>query len=180
MNTHQTSFTLRVTVIAARSGLVAMVAAAGVAHAADAAVTELTTPANVIELGVANVGRASYKAQEFTGVRDKGAYLIGNVDLRGGDAYDSGQAFRWRLAGRDLGLDRRSLLGEVGVQGRYRLDLNYDELRRNRSDSYQSPYLGIGTHVLTLPSTWLVPLVPRVSVVTPRLAPLAGPMPAAC
>ena len=174
MNTHQTSFTLRVTVIAARSVLVAMVATAGVAHAADAAVTELTTPANVIELGVANVGQASYKAQEFTGVRDKGAYLIGNVDLRGGDAYDSGQAFRWRLAGRDLGLDRRSLLGEVGIQGRYRLDLSYDELRRNRSDSYQSPYLGIGTHVLTLPSTWLVPLVPRVSVVTPSAGTAGG------
>ena len=37
------------------------------------------------------------------------------------------------------------------MQGRFRLTFGYDELRRNRSDSYQTPYNGAGTNVLTLP-----------------------------
>ena len=45
------------------------------------------------------------------------------------------------------------------MQGKFRLKFSYDEMRRNRSDTYQTPYLGTGTDTLTLPSTWLVPNV---------------------
>jgi len=66
---------------------------------------------------------------------------------------------RWRIKGTDLGQETRGLSAQVGVQGKFRLNFGYDELRRNRSDSYQTPYNGTGTNVLTLPGTWLVPTV---------------------
>ena len=79
--------------------------------------------------------------------------------MRGGAAFDSASALRWRIKGTDLGLETRSLSAQVGVQGKFRLNFGYDELRRNRSDSYQTPYNGAGTNILTLPGTWQVPTV---------------------
>lgn len=140
-------------------------AAAGAADdtTANDTVKELTTPQSQIEVGAGGVSSGSYKFGEYNGLQDKGVFGVGNIDLRGGGAYDSPDTTRWRLTGRDLGLDTRSLNGEYGQQGRFRVTLGFDELRRNRSDSYMTPYLGSGTAVQTLPSTWIVPTVPRVS-----------------
>ena len=82
-----------------------------------------------------------------TGCRTRALFGIGNLDLRGGGAYDSDSALRWRIKGTDLGLETRSLTAEVGVQGKFRVTFGYDELRRNRSDSYQTPYNGAGTNI---------------------------------
>ena len=164
MNTHAMNLPLRASVFAVRSAL-ALLALHGLARAADAepSLADLTTPTNVVEVGAADVSSASAKASEYNGVRGKGIYAIGNVDLRGGGAYDSADATRWRLKGTDLGLEKRNIIFETGEQGRYRLDAHYSELLRNRSDSFQTPYAGAGGDTFTLPSNWLVPLVPRVS-----------------
>lgn len=168
MNIRELNLPLRASVLAVQSAL-ALMALAGVSRAADAdvSVTELTTPANQIELGIGANSQASAKAAEYNGVRGKGVFGIANIDLRGGGAYNSDDASRYRLTLRDFGLDKRSAVIELGEQGRYRLDLSYDELRRDRSDTYQTPYLGVGTDRLTLPSGWLVPLVPRVNGTAP-------------
>ena len=84
---------------------------------------------------------------------------MGNIDLRDNAAYGSASALRWRVKTTDLGLETRGLSAEVRVQGKFRLSFGYDVLRRNRSDSYQTPYNGVGTDALTLPATWLVPTV---------------------
>lgn len=169
MNTPAMNLPLRASVFAVQSAL-AVLALHGAAWAADAepALAELTTPTNTIEVGVADVSAASAKASEYNGVRGKGLYAIGGVDLRGGGAYDSADATRWRLKASDLGLEKRNIAFEAGEQGRYRLDAYYSELLRNRSDTFQTPYAGAGGNVFTLPSNWLVPLVPRVSAVTPN------------
>jgi len=120
---------------------------------------EATTPTNTAEVGGAGVSDGSYKAGEYNGLEKSGFHLIGNFDFRGGGSYDSDNAQRWRFRGVDLGLETRSLTAEFGRQGVYRVNAGYDELLRNRSDSYQSPYLGLGTNVLTLPSGWQVPTV---------------------
>jgi MtrB/PioB family decaheme-associated outer membrane protein len=62
-----------------------------------------------------------------------------------------------------LGLQNRNVTSEFGWQGKFKLQFQYDELQRNRSDSFQTPYQGEGTNTLTLPNSWLVPLVPRIS-----------------
>ena len=50
----------------------------------------------------------------------------------------------------------------------FRVTFGYDELRRNRSDSYQTPYNGAGTNILTLPGTWQVPLIPSSAAANNR------------
>jgi MtrB/PioB family decaheme-associated outer membrane protein len=120
---------------------------------------EATTPTNTAEVGGAAVSDGSFKAGEYNGLEKSGFHLIGNFDFRGGGSYDSDNAMRWRFRGVDLGLETRSLTAEFGKQGVYRVNAGYDELLRNRSDTYQSPYRGLGTNTLTLPPGWQVPTV---------------------
>ena len=68
---------------------------------------------------------------------------------------------RWKMKGTNLGLETRSLYAEFGKQGKYRFFVGYSELLANRSDTYQTPYLGAGTGNLTLPSNWVFPAVPQ-------------------
>ncbi len=159
---------LRPSVAALRGALLAMGAAGTVctprmALAEDAATAALTQPTSTVEVGIGNTSDASAKAHEYDGIKRKGTFGVGAFDLRGGGRWDSDDASRWRVWGLQLGTDSRSLGAEASQQGQGRFSVTYDELQRNRSDTYQTPLLGAGTHVLTLPSNWLVPLVPRVS-----------------
>ena len=167
MKTNSKRFTTRVSVTAVRGALI-MMALVPAAQAADAAgqeptVAELTQPASTVEVGVGDVNKNSYKFGEYNGLQRQGPYLIGDVDLRGGGAYDSSDLMRWRITGTDLGLDTRDANVEFGQQGRFRVNFGFDELRHNISDSYQTPYLGAGTNNLSLPGNWVKPTVPQVS-----------------
>ena len=77
--------------------------------------------------------------------------------------YDSNSAVRWRVVGTNLGLDSRTVYAEGGQQGTFRVNFGFDELRSNYTDTYQTPFLGAGTNLLTLPANWLKPVVPQVS-----------------
>jgi hypothetical protein len=140
---------------------------AGLAHAQSAAgepsVAQLTQPTNTVEIGAGAVSRASPKAGEYDGTGRQGVYGIGNIDLRGGAAYNENDATRWRLSGTNLGLETRDIRLEYGEQGRYRINIDYDELLRNGSAVYESiasPYLGAGGRSLSLPGNWAAPLYP--------------------
>jgi MtrB/PioB family decaheme-associated outer membrane protein len=114
---------------------------------------------NAVEVGGLGATDGSFKAGEYNGLYRSGVFALGNVNLRDRTAYDSPSARRWRLEGRDLGLDTRSAFAEFGTQGRYRIIGAFGQLRRNRSDTYQTIYDGAGSHVLTLPPTWIVPTI---------------------
>jgi MtrB/PioB family decaheme-associated outer membrane protein len=120
-----------------------------------------TTPANTADFGVGGVSGSSFKFGEYNGLQNSGPFGIGNFNLRGGAAYDSTSTWRWQMRGRDLGLETRSLYAEFGRQGKFRFYAAYSELRANRSDTFQTPYLGAGTNNFTLPSNWLFPAVPQ-------------------
>ncbi len=122
-----------------------------------------TTPAKTVEAGVGAVGENSFKFGEYNGLENQGPFGIGNFDLRGGAAYDSGSTWRWRLGGTNVGLENRNLFADFGRQGKFRINFTYDELLANRSDTYQTPYLGAGTTTLTLPANWIKPRVPQVN-----------------
>jgi MtrB/PioB family decaheme-associated outer membrane protein len=122
-----------------------------------------TTPSSSAGFGVGGVSGSSYKFGEYNGLQNSGPFGIGNFDLYGGGPYDSKSAWRWHMKGTDLGLETRTLSAEFGKQGKYRFFINYSELLANRSDTYQTPYLGVGTGNLTLPSNWLFPAVPQAS-----------------
>jgi MtrB/PioB family decaheme-associated outer membrane protein len=129
----------------------------------DPAVKALVEPTNVTELGVGHVGTGSAKFGEYNGLDSKGALATGTIDWRGGGAFNSDSARRWRVSGTDLGLESRKLELEYGVQGKFKLTGGYKELLHNLSDSYTTPYSGVGTGNLTLPSNWIKPIVPQVS-----------------
>lgn len=164
MKTKQERFAVRALAAAVQTAVVA-VAAMATAQAAESndAVRQLTQPTNQVEAGVGYVSQDSFKFGEYNGLFNKGFYGIFNFDVRGGGVYDSNDPTRWRITGTDLGLDTRNVSAEYGQQGRFRIDFGYDELRRNRSDTYQTPYDGAGSGSLTLPPNWLKPIVPQVS-----------------
>jgi len=161
MNKNHGCFTTRAMVIAVQGALLAM--AAMQPAFADEETDALTQPAKTIEVGVRNANTGSYKAGEYDGLQKKGATANVNLDVRGGGRYDSEDVARWRITGTDLGLETRNLSAEYGQQGKFRVSVGYDELLRNRSDSYQTPYNGAGSNSLTLPSNWIVPIVPQNS-----------------
>lgn len=164
MKTNRQEFSLRVSVTAVRSALLAL-ALMQVARAeeGDAAVKELTSPTKTIEAGVGYVSKDSFKFGEYNGLERKGAYGIGNLDFRGGGAYDSADPSRWRLSAHNLGLETRDAKAEYGWQGRFRLNLGYDELLRNENNRYQTPYLGAGGTNLALPANWATPAYPTAA-----------------
>jgi MtrB/PioB family decaheme-associated outer membrane protein len=137
--------------------------AAQAEESSDDAFAELTQAKNSVEVGAGSVSDGSFKFGEYNGLHDRGALAVGTFDLRGGAKYGSSDTTRWHVRGADLGLDTRSFSAEYGKQGQYRLNVGYDELRRSRSDSYQTGYLGAGSATLTLPASWIAPTVPRVS-----------------
>ena len=133
------------------------------ADAEDPAVAELTRTKSEVEVGTGYVSQDSYKFGEFNGLQQKGAFGIGNFDLLGGGGYDSDSTVRWRLRGNDLGLDTRDLEFSYRDQGKFRVEAGYGQFRWNQSDSYQSPYQGLGSANLTLPAGWIRPVVPQLS-----------------
>jgi MtrB/PioB family decaheme-associated outer membrane protein len=148
--------------------------------AEDPAIAELVHPTNSFVIGLGNVSNKSAKFGEYNGLGDSGLYGIGSFKLQGGGAYDSDDATRWRIRGNDLGLETRDVAIDYRVQGKFKLKFGYGESLRNHSDSYQSPYQGLGTGNLSLPSTWLKPTVAQVSATAVNfrvLSPAVGPAP---
>ncbi len=169
----------RCAAILCAAALIAGSSFAAAASAADdesdqAAIDALTKPISSIEFGVGGVTAPSYKFGEYNGLEKSGTYGVGGFDIYGGGNYDSSDPTRWRLRGTDLGLDTRKLSGEYGEQGLFRVNLGFDEIPHNITDSYYSPYIGVGSSVLSLPATWVVPVVPRVSASSPNARGLSG------
>lgn len=138
------------TLVAAVQGAVAALALGPAAAAADDA-SLMAQPANWVELGALYVDKDSAKFGDFTGLDNKGVYGIGNFGLFGGDG--NAGAMRWKVLGTNLGLESRSLRGEAGDQGRWRVNGGYDEILHTNpwSDTYQMIFDGGGSSNLTLP-----------------------------
>lgn len=100
-----------------------------------------------VAAGVGNVSDDSSKFGDFTGLDKKGAFAVldGTVSHRG-------EGYWADLRASDLGLDTRSVFGRAGREGLYTLRLGYSQIPRHLTDGAASPYLGIGSDVLTLPA----------------------------
>jgi len=112
----------------------------------------LTRPDSELEVGIGRVSADSYEFGNFTGLQDSGAYLISNIQMK---KSDKANASYLEIIGRNLGLDNaREVQIKGGAQGNYGFIFEYDELSRLYSDSYQSPYGGMGTTQLIKPAGW--------------------------
>ena len=138
--------------LAVQGALIAMCAMP--AHADDEEVAALKKPTNSVEIGAASVSQSSAKFGEYNGMNKSGVDAVGNVNLRGGDAYgDSNGTNRWSIIGKDLGLTSRSAGAALSNQGQWNIGIGYDQLQHNISDTYQTPYLGaMGNNNFTLPA----------------------------
>ena len=103
---------------------------------------------NEIEIGIGYVSDDAYKFGRYNGMYEKGPFVIGDINIR--NFYDDGRF--WRVRGTNLGLESRYLRLDGGVQGSYKFFLEYDELPNYKNNTVQSPFIGIGGDILTLPS----------------------------
>lgn len=152
---HMIVFTLRA--IALTGGSLFSLCSVAADESTDAELTELTKPKSTIELGVGGVTDRSWKFGQYNGLNNSDTYGIGAFEIQGGGAYDSDDASRWRVTGKNIGLDTRNFTGEYKNQGKYKLNFGYDELQMYRNDSYQTPYSGVGSSNLSLAKDWLYP-----------------------
>jgi MtrB/PioB family decaheme-associated outer membrane protein len=113
------------------------------------------------QIGVAGISSNSFKFGEYNGLNNFNVFTIANFDLRGGAAYDSMDTWRWHFQGSSLGLETRNGILDLGWQGKLQFRFAYNTYLANTSDSYQTPFLGVGTSTLTLPFNWMVPILPQ-------------------
>ncbi|MBI5259891.1 MAG: MtrB/PioB family decaheme-associated outer membrane protein [Burkholderiales bacterium] len=101
-----------------------------------------------VDIGVGAVSERSARFGDFTGLDDKGAFLIAGGGLR----YRSGDGYFADLAANELGLDSRSFSAVSGREGRYTVRLGYAEIPRHLAEGAMTPFRGVGSGVLTLPA----------------------------
>lgn len=157
MKATKTNLSLNVLTMAVRGALATM-AMMPLTALADDAVTaaDQITPTNSIEIGANVTSKDSAKFGEYNGLDKKGFELNGNLSLKGGDAYGQGTGTNyWTVNGTDLGTTSRELGATVGNQGKWSLGIDYDQLRHNIDDTYQTPYQGsMGGNLFTLPQSF--------------------------
>ncbi|QDX82208.1 hypothetical protein B9N43_13710 [Denitratisoma sp. DHT3] len=115
-------------------------------------VRRMLRPESEVELGVRHVtATGNDKFGDFIDA-DTGNQVIANVRVvqRG-----ENDASYFTIDGRNLGLDSRSLKIEGGQQGNFGVRLEYDQLPKLFSDSYQTPFVNPGDTRLVLPAGWV-------------------------
>jgi MtrB/PioB family decaheme-associated outer membrane protein len=100
-----------------------------------------------VEAGVGHVSDDSRKFGDYTGLEKKGAFAV-----LGGDVSHRDEGYWADLRAADLGLDTRSLFGRAGREGLYTLRLGYSEIPRWTTEGASTPFLGVGSGTLTLPT----------------------------
>ena len=160
--TNSERFSTKIITLAVQGALLGMFATPLVALADEKPneeVTALTHPTNTVEIGAEYVPQDAAKFGEYNGLNKKGTYLIGDFSVRGGDAYNSqsggDSTKRWEIKGTDLGTTSREIGGNVSDQGKWSLGIDFDTLRHNITDTYQTPFQGsMGGNNFTLPSNF--------------------------
>jgi MtrB/PioB family decaheme-associated outer membrane protein len=100
-----------------------------------------------VEVGVGTVSDRSARFIDMSGL-DKGGYLV----LGGSASFRDDSGFWGKVSASELGLDTRSLTGQLGQEGLFTARLAYDTLPRRFADGATTPYLGNGGNTLTLPA----------------------------
>lgn len=121
-----------------------------------------------VEVGAGYVSDDSFKFGDYgRELGQSGSHLFSNIRMNSrGD-----NASYLNFTGRNLGADTNWNLGIMGgEQGNYGFRFEYDELSKLHSDSYQTPYTGMGSSVLTKPPVWTITPAPgATTIVTPAM-----------
>jgi MtrB/PioB family decaheme-associated outer membrane protein len=106
---------------------------------------------STVELGGAYVDDDAAKFGDYTGLDEKGGYVI--ADAEGRSASESGFVVDYELT--DLGLDSREVRVGGEQQGQYEFELFYDAIPHRIWDTTETPFHGVGSRNLTLPDGWV-------------------------
>ena len=104
-----------------------------------------------VELGGGYLDESSAKFGDYTGLTDKGGYVV--ADAEGEYTAESGYGLSYEMT--DLGLDSRAISIEGGKQGAYEFGLSYDRVPVSIWDTTETPFNNVGSRNLTLPSNWV-------------------------
>lgn len=105
-------------------------------------------PYSEIELGIGYVSDDAYKFGRYNGLQTKGPFVVADIDT---ENYSEDGRF-WVIHGYNLGLESRYLRLEGGKQGSHKFFLEWDELPNYKNNTVQTPFLGVGSDNLTLPT----------------------------
>ena len=132
-------------------------------------VSILTKPTNFVEVGLGYTDTGSAQFGQYNGLDRSGIYVLGNLSLRGGDAYGQGSGTNlWAITATDLGTTSRSLDASVRNQGKWMLGVSFDQLRHNITDDYETPLQGsMGGNSFTMPQGFGVVSTARPAVAGP-------------
>lgn len=108
------------------------------------------------ELGIYYLDDDAYRFGKYSGLTDDGAYALLDFRWEKRPAWNSGDPIRWRLQGWRLGLDSRRLEFDWSHMGKQRLRFDYRQIPNNGFRDGMTPYQGLGSGVLTLPSNWAI------------------------
>lgn len=143
MKTRNEEMKVSILALAVQCALMATFALPLGAYADEDEADALKHPGNSVDFGALYSSQNSAKFGEYNGLNEEGFYGLCGFDVRGGKGYDSkDSALRWKLNGTNLGTTSRTLDGSVSDQGKWKLNLGYDELRHNITDTFQTPLQG--------------------------------------
>ncbi|WP_455218686.1 MtrB/PioB family outer membrane beta-barrel protein, partial [Kaarinaea lacus] len=102
-----------------------------------------------LKAGLGYVTNDSYKFGDYTGLNEKGAYILADAEVK--SRGKGGEYFN--LQADDLGLDSRHISMEAGHQGSAQFEISYDQLPKLNVDTARTPYSG--ESVQRLPTGWV-------------------------
>jgi MtrB/PioB family decaheme-associated outer membrane protein len=116
---------------------------------------ELTQVHSSVEAGIFYVSGDSFRYGRYSGLNEQGAGLVLNLDLLQRGAWDADRAGYWSFNASNLGLDSRKAALEFGVQGKYKVRVDYDQIPNFRNESTRTIFDGAGGTDLTLLADWV-------------------------
>ncbi len=130
---------------------------------------------NFVELGIGSVANDLSPFTPYSGRESDGAFVTGDFGYYKRGPWDGDDLSYLEAEGERLGLKSRSLRGTGGVQGKYKLNLHYDQLPYYQYRSL-TPYEGVGSKNLQLPSNWESNPIDRFNTATQNLPELSASM----
>ncbi|MGB5488774.1 MAG: MtrB/PioB family decaheme-associated outer membrane protein [Lysobacterales bacterium] len=104
-----------------------------------------------IDFGAAYVNNDSYRFGDYRGLEKEGLYAAVDGDVH----FRNLQGNYFDLYAHNLGYESREIDMRGGYQGFYELRFGWQEIPRWLGYGTQTPFLGVGSDVLTLPGDWV-------------------------
>ena len=117
---------------------------------------KITNIEDEVKIGAHYLNKDSFRYGKYSGLTDKGGYLLFDFRLEKRPDWDSGDNTRWRFEGWRMGLDSRRLEFDYLQQGKQRVNIDYRQTPNNNWQDGRTIYDGAGGGGLTLPGDWEV------------------------